>query len=138
MNKAEPEIVLPGQETFFSTEKLRRSARAGTNLPEPTMAPYGYDPQGAVQSPISGAGAGSAVPAGPPAPGRSRELRVFLRLPVLIVVRPPLVQIPKSVQWTSRVPVGRSETQWYPGRLSKSRGNKSPVGSPLFPNSNPG
>lgn len=36
---------LPAQEKFFSTEKLRRSARAGTNLPDPTMAPYGYDPK---------------------------------------------------------------------------------------------
>ena len=35
--------TLPTQEKFFSTEKLRRSARAGTNLPDPTMAPYGYD-----------------------------------------------------------------------------------------------
>lgn len=45
VKKAEPEIVLPKQETFFSTEKLKRSARAGTNLPDPTMAPYGYDPK---------------------------------------------------------------------------------------------
>lgn len=36
---------LPVQEKFFSTEKLRKSARAGTNLPDPTMAPYGYDPK---------------------------------------------------------------------------------------------
>ncbi|MBI2337410.1 MAG: site-specific DNA-methyltransferase [Deltaproteobacteria bacterium] len=35
--------TLPTQEKFFSTEKLRRSARAGTHLPDPTMAPYGYD-----------------------------------------------------------------------------------------------
>lgn len=41
----EQEIVLPKQEGFFSTEKLRRSARAGTHLPDPTMAPYGYDPK---------------------------------------------------------------------------------------------
>lgn len=39
------EIALPEQEQFFSTEKLRRSARAGTQLPDPTMAPYGYDPK---------------------------------------------------------------------------------------------
>jgi DNA modification methylase len=45
VKKAEPEIVLPRQESFFSTEKLKRSARAGTNLPDPTMAPYGYDPK---------------------------------------------------------------------------------------------
>jgi len=38
--------ALPVQEKFFATEKLRRSARAGTHLPNPTMAPYGYDPQG--------------------------------------------------------------------------------------------
>ena len=37
--------ALPAQEKFFSTEKLRKSARAGTNLPDPTMAPYGYDPK---------------------------------------------------------------------------------------------
>lgn len=36
---------LPTQEKFFSTEKLKRSARAGTHLPDPTMAPYGYDPK---------------------------------------------------------------------------------------------
>lgn len=35
--------VLPTQEKFFSTEKLRKSARAGTHLPDPTMVPYGYD-----------------------------------------------------------------------------------------------
>ena len=34
MKKPEPEIVLPKQESFFSTNKLRRSARAGTHLPE--------------------------------------------------------------------------------------------------------
>lgn len=37
---------LPVQDKFFATEKLRRSARAGTQLPNPTMAPYGYDPKG--------------------------------------------------------------------------------------------
>lgn len=45
MKKPEAEIVLPAQEKFFSTEKLRRSARAGTHLPDPTMAPFGYDPK---------------------------------------------------------------------------------------------
>lgn len=35
--------TLPNQAQFFSTEKLRKSARAGTQLPDPTMAPYGYD-----------------------------------------------------------------------------------------------
>lgn len=34
---------LPKQEQFFSTEKLKRAARAGTQLPNPTMAPFGYD-----------------------------------------------------------------------------------------------
>jgi len=45
MTKEKETIIptLPTQEKFFSTEKLRRSARAGTNLPDPTMAPYGYD-----------------------------------------------------------------------------------------------
>lgn len=38
--------ALPVQDKFFATEKLRRSARAGTQLPNPTMAPYGYDPKG--------------------------------------------------------------------------------------------
>lgn len=46
MKKEDPaKLQLPAQENFFSTEKLRRSARAGTNLPDPTMAPYGYDPK---------------------------------------------------------------------------------------------
>lgn len=45
VKKPENDIVLPKQDTFFSTEKLRRSARAGTHLPDPTMAPYGYDPK---------------------------------------------------------------------------------------------
>ena len=36
---------LPKQDQFFSTEKLRRTARAGTQLPDPTMAPFGYDPK---------------------------------------------------------------------------------------------
>jgi DNA modification methylase len=34
---------LPKQENFFATEKLKRSARAGTQLPDPTHIPYGYD-----------------------------------------------------------------------------------------------
>lgn len=45
MERQEPEIVLPKQETFFSTEKPKRSARAGTNMPAPAMAPYGYVPE---------------------------------------------------------------------------------------------
>lgn len=45
MKKPEQEFILPKQEGFFSTEKLRRSARAGTHLPDPTMAPFGYDPK---------------------------------------------------------------------------------------------
>jgi DNA modification methylase len=36
---------LPNQEKFFTTEKLRRSARAGTQLPDPTHTPFGYDPK---------------------------------------------------------------------------------------------
>jgi len=34
---------LPQQDKFFATENLKRSARAGTQLPDPTHAPYGYD-----------------------------------------------------------------------------------------------
>lgn len=37
------DISPPKQEQFFSTEKLKRAARAGTQLPSPTMAPFGYD-----------------------------------------------------------------------------------------------
>ncbi len=36
---------LPDQSKFFSQEKLRRSARAGTQLPDPKREPYGYDPR---------------------------------------------------------------------------------------------
>src|ERR1035437_4296151 len=36
---------LPQQDKFFTTEKLRRSARAGTQLPDPTNTPFGYDPK---------------------------------------------------------------------------------------------
>ncbi len=36
---------LPEQEKFFTTEKLRRSTRAGTQLPDPTHTPFGYDPK---------------------------------------------------------------------------------------------
>lgn len=39
----EAQITLPEQEKFFSTAKLKSSARAGTQLPDPTHAPYGYD-----------------------------------------------------------------------------------------------
>lgn len=35
---------LPEQEKFFSTGGLKRAARAGTQLPNPTKAPYGFDP----------------------------------------------------------------------------------------------
>lgn len=45
MKKPEESTVLPHQEGFFSTEKLKRSARAGTHLPDPTMVPFGYDPK---------------------------------------------------------------------------------------------
>ncbi len=44
-DKANNLQILPTQEKFFSTEKLRHTARAGTNLPDPTMAPFGYDPK---------------------------------------------------------------------------------------------
>lgn len=36
--------LLPDQEKFFQVGKLKRSARAGTNLPDPSMVPYGYKP----------------------------------------------------------------------------------------------
>ena len=39
----EAQIALPEQEKFFSTAKLKSSARAGTQLPDPTHAPYGFD-----------------------------------------------------------------------------------------------
>lgn len=46
MKKSETNQILPKQETFLSTEKLKHSARAGTHLPDPTMAPpYGNDPK---------------------------------------------------------------------------------------------
>ena len=45
MSNADDPQALPSQDQFFSTEKLRRTARAGTQLPDPTMAPYGYDPK---------------------------------------------------------------------------------------------
>ena len=35
---------LPNQEKFFSQEKLQKSKRAGTQLPNPKVEPYGYDP----------------------------------------------------------------------------------------------
>ncbi|MFA6026218.1 MAG: site-specific DNA-methyltransferase [Ignavibacteriaceae bacterium] len=53
LNKAMPkkikkEIIqadaLPKQEKFFTTSNLKKSARSGTQLPDPTHAPYGYDP----------------------------------------------------------------------------------------------
>lgn len=39
-----PSDALPEQSKFFSQEKLRKSARAGTQLPNPKIEPYGYDP----------------------------------------------------------------------------------------------
>lgn len=39
----EAQVTLPEQEKFFSTAKLKSSARAGTQLPDPTHAPYGFD-----------------------------------------------------------------------------------------------
>lgn len=38
------ENILPNQEKFFSQAWLRKSARAGTQLPDPKQEPYGYDP----------------------------------------------------------------------------------------------
>ena len=34
---------LPEQKGFFATEKLKKSTRAGTQLPDPTHIPFGYD-----------------------------------------------------------------------------------------------
>ena len=45
MTTADDPQGLPKQDQFFSTDKLRRTARAGTQLPDPTMAPFGYDPK---------------------------------------------------------------------------------------------
>ena len=36
---------LPDQSAFFKTDKLKRSARAGTQLPDPKIEPFGYDPK---------------------------------------------------------------------------------------------
>ena len=36
---------LPHQQKFFSQDKLRRSARSGSQLPDPKVEPYGYDPR---------------------------------------------------------------------------------------------
>jgi DNA modification methylase len=36
---------LPEQNSFFKTEKLKKSARAGTQLPDPKIEPFGYDPK---------------------------------------------------------------------------------------------
>jgi DNA modification methylase len=35
---------LPEQNSFFKIDKLKRSVRAGTQLPDPKIEPYGYDP----------------------------------------------------------------------------------------------
>ena len=45
MSTSDDPQSLPKQDQFFSAEKLRRTARAGTQLPDPTMAPFGYDPK---------------------------------------------------------------------------------------------
>lgn len=37
--------ALPNQEKFFSQSRLRKSARAGSQLPDPKIEPYGYDPK---------------------------------------------------------------------------------------------
>lgn len=44
-NQKQAESMLPEQGSFFKTEKLKRSARAGTQLPDPKIEPYGYDPK---------------------------------------------------------------------------------------------
>ena len=36
--------TLPSQEKFFATTSLKKSARVGTHLPDPTHEPYGYNP----------------------------------------------------------------------------------------------
>lgn len=43
VEKIEAVGALPKQEKFFSTGNLKKSARSGTQLPDPTHAPYGYD-----------------------------------------------------------------------------------------------
>src|SRR3989344_4383021 len=42
-NEVPQTASLPKQDKFFATENLKRSARSGTQLPDPTHAPYGYD-----------------------------------------------------------------------------------------------
>lgn len=37
--------ILPEQGKFFATGNLRKSARAGTQLPDPKIEPFGYDPK---------------------------------------------------------------------------------------------
>lgn len=48
LKKIRKEIILadalPKQDKFFATSNLKKSARSGTQLPDPTHAPYGYDP----------------------------------------------------------------------------------------------
>ncbi|MBP9763540.1 MAG: site-specific DNA-methyltransferase [Candidatus Pacebacteria bacterium] len=47
-SKKNEEIIvseLPKQENFFATGKLKKSTRAGTQLPDPTQTPFGYDPK---------------------------------------------------------------------------------------------
>lgn len=44
-NLPQEDNSLPSQEKFFSQSKLRKSARAGSQLPDPKIEPYGYDPK---------------------------------------------------------------------------------------------
>lgn len=43
--KDQHDSQLPDQSSFFKTEKLKKSARAGTQLPDPKIEPFGYDPK---------------------------------------------------------------------------------------------
>ena len=45
MRDEEPNDQLPDQKSFFKTEKLKNSTRAGTQLPDPRIEPFGYDPK---------------------------------------------------------------------------------------------
>ncbi|MBP7773843.1 site-specific DNA-methyltransferase [Candidatus Gracilibacteria bacterium] len=44
-NLPQEDNALPNQEKFFSQSRLRKSARAGSQLPDPKIEPYGYDPK---------------------------------------------------------------------------------------------
>lgn len=44
-NLPQEDNALPSQEKFFSQASLRKSARSGSQLPDPKIEPYGYDPK---------------------------------------------------------------------------------------------